>query len=175
MFKKKLKYLIFYFILLHATLIQANDKIVYLDMNYILNNSLAGKSITTQLNKKNKKNLDLFKQKEKNLKSEQDKLLTQKNVLDEEEYKKKIILFKEKIANFNNERKISIKTFNKKKKDAEATLINTLTPILAEFAKKDKIEIILDKKNIIMGKNELDITQVILKTLDTKIKNINIK
>ena len=106
MFKKKLKYLIFYFILLHATLIQANDKIVYLDMNYILNNSLAGKSITTQLNKKNKKNIDFFKKKEKNLKSEQDKILTQKNVLDEEEYKKKIILFKEKIANFNNERKI---------------------------------------------------------------------
>jgi len=53
-YKKKVKYLIIFFILLHTTLIQANDKIFYLDMDYIMNNSLAGKSITEQLKKSNK-------------------------------------------------------------------------------------------------------------------------
>ena len=69
MFKKKFSYLIFFFILLNPTLIQANSKIFYLDMDYVMNNSLAGKSITEQLNKINKENIKIFNKKEKNFKN----------------------------------------------------------------------------------------------------------
>jgi len=54
-------------------------------------------------------------------------------------------------------------------------LINSLTPIIADYAKNNAGAIIIDKKNIVIGKTELDITQIILKTLDTKIKKIKIK
>jgi len=174
-YKKKVKYLIIFFILLHTTLIQANDKIFYLDMDYIMNNSLAGKSITEQLKKSNKINNDIFKKKEKNLKLEEDKIIAQEKILDENEFKKKIILFKEKISNYNKERKDIINNITKKRIEAQNSLINSLTPIIADYAKNNAGAIIIDKKNIVIGKTELDITQIILKTLDTKIKKIKIK
>jgi outer membrane protein len=174
-FKKKISYLIFFFILLNPTLIQANSKIFYLDMDYVMNNSLAGKSITEQLNKINKENIKIFNKKEKNLKTEEAKIIAQKSILAESEYKKKIILFKEKISNFNIERKNLANNFKNKRIKAQTELVNSLTSIIADYAKKNAAEIIIDKKNIVLGKSELDITQNILKTLDTKIKNIKLK
>jgi len=174
-YNKKVKYLIIFFILLHTSLIQANDKIFYLDMDYILNNSLAGKSITEQLNKINRINSDIFQKKEKKLKLEEDKIVAQKNILDENEFKKKIILFREKISNFKKERNNTINNFNKKRIEAQNSLIDSLTPIIADYAKNNEGAIIIDKKNVVIGKTELDITQIILKTLNTKIKKIKIK
>ena len=144
-------------------------------MDYILNNSIAGKSITEQLKKKNKKNIELFNKQQKDLKLEEEKIIAQKNILDENEYKKKIILFRKKISEFNNKRKNSVNDFNKKRIEAQTSLVNSLTPIIANYAKKNAAEIIIDKKNIVIGKVELDITQNILKTLDTKIKTIKVK
>lgn len=175
MFKKKIKYLIFFLILLNPCLIHANDKIFYIDIDLILNNSLAGKSITSQLKKINKLNIDIFKKEKENLKSEETTILAQKNILDENEYKKKITLFRKKISGLNEEKKNSMNDFNKKRIKAQSLLINSLTPIIADYAEKNKTAIIIDKKNVIVGKTDLDITQIILKTLDNKIKNIKIK
>ena len=144
-------------------------------MDYVMNNSLAGKSITEQLNKINKENIKIFNKKEKNLKTEEAKIIAQKSILAESEYKKKIILFKEKISNFNIERKNLANNFKNKRIKAQTELVNSLTSIIADYAKKNAAEIIIDKKNIVLGKSELDITQNILKTLDTKIKNIKLK
>ena len=54
------------------------------------------------------------------------------------------------------------------------TIIKNLSPILAEYSKEKNISIIMDKKNIIVGKTELDITKKILVLLDKKIKKIKL-
>ena len=53
-------------------------------------------------------------------------------------------------------------------------IIKTLSPILANYSKEKDISIIMDKKNIIVGKTELNLTNEILKLLDNKIKKINL-
>jgi Skp family chaperone for outer membrane proteins len=53
--------IIFFSLVLFAS---ANDKIVYLDINYILNNSIPGKSILTQLDTLNKDNIAELKKDE---------------------------------------------------------------------------------------------------------------
>ena len=68
----------------------AENKIAYLDLNYLLNNSLAGKSLDSQLKKIKKKNVDFFNKKENKLRADEKKIITQKNVLSAEEYKKKL-------------------------------------------------------------------------------------
>ena len=175
MFNRNISFIIFFFVLISATLTQANNKTLYIDMDYIMNNSIAGKSITEQIKKKNKKNIDFFNKQQKNLKSEEEKIIAQKNILDANEYKKKIVLFRKKISEFNKKRKNSANDLNKKRIVAQTSLVNSITPIIADYAKKNGAEIIIDKKNIVIGKVELDITQNILKALDVKIKNIKVK
>ena len=53
-------------------------------------------------------------------------------------------------------------------------ILKTLSPILTDYSKNNNISIIMDKKNIIIGKTELNITKEILTLLDEKIKKIKL-
>ena len=61
------------------------------------------------------------------------------------------------------------------KNNAQISLINTLTTILSEYAEKNSISYIIPKKSIIIGQSELNLTNIILDILDSKIKNIKLK
>ena len=67
----------------------AENKIVFIDLNYIFTNSSAGKSVNVQLKKAHKSNLEKFKKLEENLKKEETEIIAQKNILDKEDYQKK--------------------------------------------------------------------------------------
>ena len=59
-----------------------------------------------------------------------------------------------------------------KKNNSKKKLIETLTPILAEYSQKNSISYIIPKQSIIIGKSELDLTKTILEILNSKIKKI---
>ena len=78
------------------------------------------------------------------------------------------------IINFQREQVKSRDDINKLRIKATTTLITKLSPILEEYAKKNSIGLILQKKNIVMGKKEIDITDQILSITNKEIKDINI-
>jgi len=104
-YKKRFKILIIFFILLCAFPIQANEKVYYLDLNFLMNNSLAGKSVSKKLKNKNEKNIVIFKKIEKDLIEEETKIIAQKNILNTDEFNKKIVSFKKKVSDFKNKKK----------------------------------------------------------------------
>ena len=175
MHEKIIKTIVFLFLISISGLVKAEQKTVYIDMDLVMNNSLGGKSISQQLNKINQINSKNFKKSEDDLRSEENKIISQKNVLSETEYTKKVSDLKEKIVDYNKNKKKIINDLNKKKITAQASLINSLTPILADYSKKNSITMIISKQNIIMGKNELDITNDILKIIDNKITKVQLK
>ena len=61
----------------------ANDKIVFLDINYVLSNSDKGKLIFKQIDEKNKKNILELEKKENILKNKEKDLEIKKNILSE--------------------------------------------------------------------------------------------
>jgi len=174
-YKKRFKFLIIFYILLCAFPIQANEKVYYLDLNFLMNNSLAGKSLSKKLKNKNEKNIVTFKKIEKDLVEEESKIIAQKNILNDDEFNKKIVSFKKKVSDFNNKKKKAISDFSNYKIEAETLLFKALTPILGDYVEKNSIAVLLDKKNIIIAKSELDLTSIIIKILDTKVKEIKIK
>ena len=90
----------------------AESKIVYLDINLLLNESIVGQNLNKKLKEINNKNITEFKTIETNIKKEDDDLLKKKNILSKEEYEKEIALLKKKIQIFSklNEReKLKIK------------------------------------------------------------------
>ena len=72
-----------------------------------MNNSLAGKSLSKKLKNKNEKNIVTFKKIEKDLVEEESKIIAQKNILNDDEFNKKIVSFKKKVSDFNNKKKKS--------------------------------------------------------------------
>ena len=169
------KIIFFFYIILFASISYANNQISYIDISYLLNNSSAGKSISSQIKKINDSNVKKLKIEEDKIKKEESDLISKKNVLSENEYEKKLINFREKVKKYKITRNNLINDVNKKRINAEAGLIKELSPILAEYLEKNNISLVIQKKNIIIGKSELDITKDIIKILDKKIKKITIK
>jgi len=153
----------------------AEEKILYLDMQYIMNNSLAGKSILSQLSDKQKKFSLKYKNIEKKLKEEEIKLVSQKNILIQEEFLEKIDILKKKIKLHNTEKTKTLDLLNKNKKKAENQLADELMQIISDYAVKNSTSLILKKQSIVIGQTSLEITKDILKILNDNVKNIKIK
>ena len=152
----------------------SSEKIVYLDVERIMQQSIAGKSIIAQLKKKREVSISMFQKKEKDIINKEKKLISQKNVLNKEEFEKKIIELRKEISNYQKERNKTSNEIAQSRVKASTKLINKLTPILEEYSKKNSIRIIVQKKNIVMGKKEDDITKDILDLVNQKVKNIKL-
>ena len=152
----------------------SNEKIVYLDVEKIMQQSEAGKSIVAQFKKKREVSISNFKKIEKGIVEKEKKLISQKNILSKEEFEKKLKELRIDISNYQKERNKKSNEITQSRIKASSKLINKLTPILEEYSKKNSIRIIVQKKHIVMGKKEDDITKDIMKIVNQKIKNIKI-
>ena len=154
--------------------VSAENNIAYLDISLMMSKSLAGQSIQKQLEIKHKKNIENFKKKEKEFKDKEEKILAKKNVLSKEDYEKEISKLRTEVKDFRIKRKESIDTLTKKRLESIQKLLDILSPILGEYSKEKNISVIIDKKYIIVGKTELNITNEILNLLDEKVKKISL-
>jgi outer membrane protein len=169
------KYYFLFFFLFFYTNSFAEEKIVYLDINFLLIESDAGKYINSELKKINDNNIIEFKKIENSIKNEEVKLLKQKNILKDDEFNSKVNLLREKYKSYQeleNTKNNDLKTL---RDNAAKQLLKIINEILSEYSTKNKISLIMEKKNIVIGKTELDITKNILVLLNTKIKKVELK
>ena len=150
------------------------QKIVYLNVDKIMQQSIAGKSIIKQLENLYNKNLEKFKKNDEILKNKEKKLIAQKNILSQEDFQKELTSLRKEIINFQKEQVKVRDNINKLRIGATNKLISQLSPILQEYAKKNSVSLILQKKNIVMGKKEIEITDEILEITNKEIKSIKI-
>ena len=153
----------------------SEQKIVFVDMDRLVSVSKPGSSIFKQLKDINNKNLNFLKNEEKKFKEKEKKLIAQKNIITEADFKNKIDKLKFEINSYNQDRNKMIEEFNKLKVENTNNLLKQINPILTKYSTENEISIILQKKNLIIGKTELDITDEIIKIIDNEIKEFKIK
>ena len=162
------------FFILISTYAFAEQKIVYIDMKYVLNNSKAGKGAQDYLTKSFKENQKKFSNQQEELKKEEADLLGKKNVLSKEDYAKKADSLRKKVIDYQSARRAAVDKIAKQRKEAREDLLNQINPILESYSKENNITLILDKKNLIMGDSDLDITNTIIEKINTKLPSLKI-
>ena len=167
-------YLLFFFFIFHTNLF-AEEKIFYLDVNFLLSESEAGKYINNELQIINNKNIEEFKKIENSIKTEEEKLLKQKNILKEEEFNNKANKLREKYKSYQELKNTKNNDLKIVRDNAGNQILKIINEILSEYSTKNKISLIMEKKNIVIGKTELDITKNILGLLNAKIKKVELK
>ena len=155
--------------------VMSEQKIVFVDMDRVISTSKPGSSLFNQLKDINNKNLIFLKKEEKKFKEKENKLIAQKNIISEADFNNKVNELKSEIKNYNQNRSKKIKIFNKLKIENTNNLLKLINPILTKYSDENKISIILQKKDLIIGKIELDITDEIIKNVDKEIKEFKIK
>ena len=169
------KFFVVTFFLLFSTDVIAEQKIVVLDLKYVLNNSKAGKNAQDFLKKSYNNNLKKYADMEKALKKEEQDLLTKKTVLSKEEYTKKTDALRKKVIDFQSQRRSAIDKIATQRSNSRATLIQALDPILEAYIKEKNIALILDKKFALGGLPENDITTIITEKLNKTLPSLNLK
>jgi len=173
--KHFVKFFVVTFLLMFCTGVSAEQKIVFLDLTYVLNNSKAGKGAQDYLKKTYNDNLKKYMDMEKALKKEEQDLLAKKTVLSKEEYTKKSDTLRKKVIDFQSQRRSSIDKIATQRAEMRETLIKKIEPILDSYIKDNNISLVIDKKNMLGGNTEFDITNVIIEKLDKELPSLKLK
>ena len=153
----------------------SEQKIAFINMDKVISTSNVGSSILKQLTDLNNKNLQFLKKEEKKFKEKEIKLISQKNIISETDFKNKVNELKSEIKNYNQNRNKILADFNKLKIDNTNNLLKLINPILAKFSNDKEIAIILQKKDLVVAKSELDITDEVIKIVNSEVKEFKIK
>ena len=169
MFIKKIS-TIFIVLIIFVSPSNSEEQIVYLDLDNVVKNTKAGKSILSKLENSKKSALLEFEKKEKNLKKIEEEIKKQKNVISEDEFKKRLVEFRKEVSKFQQDKQKVVNEFNQKKQIEFSEFFKKITPIIEQYVSEKKIDIVLDKKNIFLASKKKDITQEIINIIDLKIK-----
>ena len=169
------KFFVVTFFLLICTHTFAEQKIVVLNLTYVLNESKAGKSAQDFLKKTFNDNIKNASGVEKLLKKEETDLLAKKNILSKEEYGKKMNTLRKKSMDYQTQRRAAIDKLTTQRAEARGALLKKLEPILTTYIKENNISLVVDQKYVLGGAPGLDITKVIVEKLNKDLPSLNLK
>jgi outer membrane protein len=164
---KNIIFVTFFFISSHINVL-ANDKVAFIDINYLVENSYLGKKITEGLNTTNTNNVKKINSQEKKLIDQENEIKKVQNILSEEELKIKVTALRKNIKTFNQKKKDISKEFNDIRNAKLKEFFDKINPLFLEYMNKESIIIIVEKKNIFIGKSTHDITMEMLKIINKK-------
>ena len=169
------KFFVVTFFLLICTHTFAEQKIVVLDLTYVLNNSKAGKDAQEFLKKTFNENTKKFSDIEEALKKEESDLLAKKATLNKEEYTEKMNSLRKRSIDYQSKRRAAIDKITTQRAKARETLLTRLDPILKDYIKENNISLVADRKFILGGASDYDITKIIVEKLNKELPSLNLK
>ena len=146
--------------------VNSYSQIAYIDINFILNTSQVGKSLNKYITEIRDEYSINQNQIEKNLIKKDKELMAQKNIIDKSEFEKKLSILSKEINQYRADKKRSQDSLNTIKLKNTKKILEFLNPIITEYVDLNSISLVIPKKNIIIGKKNLDITDEIVKLLN---------
>jgi outer membrane protein len=167
--------IIFFIYFFQINFVIANTSIAFIDMDKVISLSKPGSSIMSQLNTLSSQNSKKFESEAKKIKEQETKLISQKNILSEVDFQSNINKLKLEIKNYNDNRDKINNDFNKLRIDSTNKLLKLINPILVSYSNDKSISLILKKRDLIIGKTELDITDEIILIINKDINQFKIQ
>ena len=173
--KYLVKFFVVTFFLLVCTHVIAEEKIVVLDLTFVLNKSKAGKDAQDFLRKSFNDNAKKFSDMEEKLKEEEIDLLGKKTILTKEEYSRKSDTLRKKVIDYQSQRRMSLDKIATQRAEARETLIKKINPILETYISENNISLVIDKRNVLEVNPDNDITAIIVEKLNKELPSLNLK
>ena len=167
--KKKIIFFLLIFFQFNFTTALAAEKVSFIDLDYIIKNSNIGKLTLENIKKLDQQNIKKLKIKNKELQDFESKLNSQKNIISKEAYEIEVEKLKIKINEYTKEKNDMVKNFNDYKKEELNKVFKKISPIIRDYMDKNSVSILMDTKNIFMGKISSDLTEEILKDINNSI------
>ena len=167
---KKIIILLIFFLGL-STNIFAENKVAYLDLDFILSNTNVGKSLFKEIQKLESAKIEELNNKEQTLKDEENQILASKNIISKDELNKNINEFQTKLKKYKNLKKNEINLLKKKRNEDILNLLKSINPLIEKYMKENSISILIDKKNIFIADKNYDISKNLIDLINNNLKN----
>lgn len=164
------KILLFFLIIVLPFKAYGENKIAYLDLDYLLSKINAGKIILEQLKNNEDIKKENFLNKEQQLKNEENKILASRNIISEKQLDINIKEFQNKLKEYRNFKSKELEKLEKIRNEELLKLLNLVNPIIQEYMKKNSISFLMDKNNIYIADKNFDITNNLIELINKKIK-----
>ena len=170
---KKILFLFFIstFFFLKTNLLYANNNTAFIDLDLVLKKTIIGKLLLNDLEVINNKNIEELKNKEKELKNDEEEIKKKQNVISQEQFDLEVKNLQDKVSKYRVLKNEMVKSLDKKKKEKLSDFFKKINPIIQNYMDANSVDILLERKNVFIGKNKSDITDIIIKIIDNKFKN----
>lgn len=173
-FMRTMVFVAFSVLCLSVTQAYAETTIAVVDIEQVLVESKAAKSIQSQIASKRKAFLSEVKTAEDKLRADQKILEKKRSELSKEDLLKKFQDFERRrlaARNVIHEKKAKLdKAYSK----AMNTLTKAIFDVCQTIASEEKIDLIITRQNIVVGSMSLDITKTVMKRLNKKLPSLSL-
>ena len=169
----------FHFILIFLSLfinpVNANDKVSYIDIDFLLSNTLVGKTLLNTLKKEEQLKIDKFKSNDLKFKKKEKQILAKKNLVSKEDINKELELLQIEFQKYRKEKIKEVDELKIKRNKNIMNFLNIINPIIKKYMTDNSIYMIIDKKNVFIASKKYDITNNLIELIDNQIKTIEVK
>ena len=162
--------IIFFFTFFISNIAYSNEKIVFFDVNVLLNETNIGTETLKIINDLNDKNIKTLKNNEKKLKEQENEIKKKQNIISSEELNKEIELLNVNFKNFKIEKDKMVNNYKKIKEKEFNNFFDKINPVIQDYMNEKSIDILIERKNVFLGKISSDITKSLVVEINNKIK-----
>ena len=102
-------------------------------------------------------------------------MLATKTNLTKEEYTTKSDSLRKKVIDYQSQRRSSIDKLQNQRDEARKIIMKQIKPILNTYINENGVSMIIDKKSMIVGSTEYDITKTIVEKLDKEFPSLKLQ
>ena len=169
-----MKFFNFFFLVLiflnsSLSVAQSKNNLAYINLDNVIENSIYGKKVLSEIKLLNDENIKKLKNMEKEIKSDENELNKKKNILSKKEFEKEFKKFEQKLSEFRKIKNNMTSDFNSQKNEKLNNFFLKINPIIQEYMDEKSIDILFRQENIFIGKTSADITSTIIEIINNKV------
>ena len=144
--------------------------LAFVNLDNILQKSNLGIKILSKLQERKKLEENEVNDRENNIKTLEEEIRKKQNIISKDEFQAEVTKLQKNIENLNLYKKKVSNEYKKYKNDEIINFFDQINPIIQQYLSENSIDILFNNKNIIIGKDTLDITDKIIKIINKNIK-----
>ncbi|MEC8728273.1 MAG: OmpH family outer membrane protein [Pseudomonadota bacterium] len=149
-------------------------KIAVIDINGVLEQSMAIKKIRAIIDEENQKFLASTEEQQQALRSEEQELEAQRQILDETEFNRRLKQFQDKVASLQQKLQRQRREFDFSLQQANDQLRKLLYQIIADISKENGYTLVIQKQNVVLYDLSIDISDTALLRLNERTKDMTV-
>lgn len=154
--------------------VHANQNLAVVDVQMLLTESKAAKSIQDQIQTKRQQYQQDLQKTEDQLRQQQEEIAQSSSTMSQEELQAKMKAFEQELFEARSKVQQRRRGLEKAANEALQSLRDEILKIVAAEASEKGYDIVVTRQNVIVVAKELDITETILKKLNKALKQIKI-